>query len=62
MWHVIAAYDIFLDELLDLLRCDGGQRFGFYPLSEVVVAHNEEFYLSISQGEGAEDVHSPFRK
>jgi len=24
MWHAIAAYDIFPDELLDLLSCDVG--------------------------------------
>jgi len=24
MWEVISAYDIFPDELLDLLSCDGG--------------------------------------
>jgi len=51
--HAIATYDIFLDELLDLLRCDGGQRFGFYQLGKEVNAYNEEFYLSFSQGEGS---------
>jgi len=24
MWHAISAYDIFPDELLDLLGCNGG--------------------------------------
>jgi len=42
--HPVAAYDIFLDELLDLLRYDNSQWFSFYPLGKVVNAYNEEFY------------------
>jgi len=53
--HAITTYDIFPDELLDLLRCDSGQWFSFYPLGKVIDAYNEEFYLSFPLGERAED-------
>jgi len=50
--HAIATYNIFPDELLDLLRCDSGQWFSFYPFGKVVDSYYEEFYLSFSRGEG----------
>jgi len=60
MQNVISAYDIFPDKLLDLLGCDSGQRFGFYPLSEIINRYYQEFYLALVGREGAEDIHSPF--
>jgi len=36
VWYTIAVYDVFPDELLDLLSCDIGYRFSFYPFGEVV--------------------------
>ena len=59
MWDAISAYDILPNELLYLLGCNGGKRFGFYPLGEVVDGYYQEFYLAFVGGEGAEDVHSP---
>jgi len=59
MWDAISTYDILTNELLYLLGCNGGKRFGFYPLGEVVDGYSQEFYLASAGGEGAEDVHSP---
>jgi len=58
MWDAISAYDILPNEWLYLLGCNGGKRFGFYPLAEVVDGYYQEFYLAFAGGEGVEDVHS----
>jgi len=59
IWDAISVYDILKNELLYLLGCNGGKRFGFYPLGEVVDGYYQEFYLASVGGEGAEDVHFP---
>jgi len=60
MRNTISAYEIFPEKLLDLLGCDSGQRFGFYPLSEIINGYYQEFHLALAGREGAEDIHSPF--
>ena len=62
MWNTISTYNIFPNELLNLLGRDSGQRLGFYPFGEIVNGYNQEFHLPFAGGEGAEDIHSPFSK
>jgi len=47
---------------LDLLGCDSGQWFGFYPFGEIINGYYQEFHLPLAGKEGAEDIHSPFSK
>jgi len=44
MQHLIFAYYVFPNELLDLC-CDGGEWFGFDPFYEVIDPYDEEFNL-----------------
>jgi len=62
MWNTISTYNIFPNELLDLLGRDRGQQLGLYPFGEIVNGYNQEFHLPFVRGEGAEDIHSPFSK
>jgi len=62
MRNTISAYNIFLDELLNLLGYYSAQWFGFYPFGEIINGYYQEFHLAFAGGEGAEDIHSPFSK
>jgi len=62
MRNTIYAYNILTNELLNLLGCDSGQWFGFYPFGEIINGYYQEFHLALVGGEGAEDIHSPFSK
>jgi len=62
MWDTISAYNIIPDELLNLLGCDSGQWFDFYPFGEIIDGYYKEFHLALTGGEGVEDIHSSFSK
>jgi len=51
MRQLVSAYYVFLDELLNLLCCDGGEWFGFDPFCEVIDPYDEEFNLSFTKSE-----------
>jgi len=62
MWDTISAYNIFPYKLLDLLGCDSGQWFGFYPFGEIINGYYQEFHLPLARGKVSEDIHSSFSK
>jgi len=46
-------------EILDIASGDCGKRFGLDPLGEIINADQEKLTLSLTGGEGADNIHVP---
>ena len=54
------AYYLFPDKIGDILGCDASQRYGFYPLGELVDGDYCVLETSDSGGQWTDYVNSPF--
>ena len=54
--HPKPKYDIFLDEVINILLCDIFQGFCFYPLCEIINANHQKLHLSCTEWKGTQDV------
>ena len=54
--HPKLAYDIFPEEVLNILLCDICQGFYFYPLCEIINANYQKLHLSCNKWKGTQDV------
>lgn len=52
-----SAHDIFPNEPPDLVRCNGGEGFGLYPLEEIVDGYYVTLESSKSCGQGSCEVY-----
>ena len=54
--HFKPTYDIFPDEVLNILLSDICQGFCFYPLCEIINANYQKLHLSCTEWKGTQDV------
>ena len=54
--HFKPTYDIFPDEVLNILLSDICQGFCFYPLCEIINANYQKLDLSYTEWKGTQDV------
>ena len=54
-----SAYNVLLDEVLDILLCNFCQGFDFHPLSEIIYSYHQKLHLPSSGWKGAQNIQSP---
>ena len=61
-WNFKSTYDIFSDELGDILIFDASIGFCLHPLAEIVSCKEQKLLLCCCNGKGADYVHLPLCK